>query len=112
MKHPRVIEAVMPGATYNVPTYKVTENGIEDGTGAYIFLCKGNKDDDKVFRQEGMFTETLLQVALEYLQSVNVGELASRDTSIAITHIEDALLRLGKRAEDRKIRGVQSTYQK
>ena len=38
--------------------------------------------------------------------------MASRDTSLAITHIEDALFRIGKRAEDRKLRGVQSTYQK
>ena len=106
------IETIVEGATYKIPTYKVTENGIEDGEGIEIKFCKGNKENPDTLRQEGIFTETLLQVGLQYLQSVNVGELASRDTSLAITHLEDALFRIGKRAEDRKLRGVQATYNK
>lgn len=112
MKNPKIIVPVIAGATYKVPTFKVTNEGIEDGAGIDIVFCKGNKQDESDLRQEGVFTETLLQTALQYLQHVNVGELASRDTSIAITHIEDALFRLGKRAEDRKLREVQGTYQK
>jgi len=112
MNNPRVIETIVEGATYKIPTYIVTENGIEDGEGIIIKFCKGNKDDASALRQEGIFTETLLQVGLQYLQSVNVGELASRDTSLAITHLEDSLFRIGKRAEDRKLRGVQATYNK
>ncbi len=112
MNNPRNLEVVKEGAIYNVPTFKVTNEGMTDGEGMTINFCKGNKEDESVFRQEGVFTETLLQVALQYLQSVNVGELASRDTSLAITHIEDALLRIGKRASDRELRGVQGTYKK
>jgi hypothetical protein len=112
MKHPRTIEPVIPGATYNLPTYTVTNNGIEDGKGIEIKFCKGNKDDENLLRQEGLFTETLIQTAKEYLESVNVGELSSRETSMAITKLDEALLWIGKRAEDRKLRGVQATYQK
>lgn len=111
MNHPRIIDQ-KDNWTYIVPTYQVTDNGIEDGPSTVIELCRGNKEDSAAPRQTGMFTETLLQVCLQYLQSVNVGEMANRDTSIAITHIEDALLRINKRAEDRKLRGVQATYQK
>jgi hypothetical protein len=111
MKNPKAIQQIDPW-TYIVPTYKVTDNGIEDGEPMTIKLCRGDKSDSEKPRQEGLFTETLLQVAVEYLTSVNKGDLANRDTSIAITHTEDALLRLGKRAEDRKIRDVQGTYQK
>jgi len=110
MKNPKLIETIIEGATYRVPTYKVTNDGIQDGNGIDIVFCKGNRDSEQDLRQEGMFTETLLQVALQYLQSVNVGDMASRDTSLAITHIEDALFRIGKRAEDRKLRGVTASY--
>lgn len=111
MKDPRIINhAPEDFWTYEVPTYKVTNNGIEDGAGMKIALCRGNKLDENAPRQEGVFTETLLEVCLQYLQGVNKGELANRDTSIAITHIEDALLRIGKRADDRKRREVQGTY--
>lgn len=112
MKNPRIIQTIKEASTYLIPTYRVGDDGLHDCSELKIKLCKGNKEDITAFRQDGIFTESLLQVCLEYLQSVNVGSLASRDTSIAITHIEDALLRLGKRAEDRKLREVQGTYNK
>ncbi len=111
MKHPRTIVKIN-NWTYRVPTFKVTNEGIEDGEPMIICLCRGNKADESAPRQEGLFTETLLEVVSQYLESVNEGDLRNRDTSIAITHIEDALLRLGKRAADRQARGVQATYQK
>jgi hypothetical protein len=106
------LDTVQEKATYQVPTFKVTDNGLEDGEGFLLKFCKGDKSNPEVFRQEGFFTETLLEACAQYLRDNNVGDLQSRDTSIAITAIEDAILRLGKRAEDRKMRGVQGTYQK
>lgn len=112
MKNPKLIETIIEGATYRVPTYKVTNEGIVDGSGIEIVFCKGNKDSESNLRQEGVFTETLIQTALQYLQSVNVGEMSSRETSTAITKLDEALMWINKRAEDRKLRGVQATYQK
>jgi len=110
MKNPKVLETVIEGATYNVPTYKVTDNGMEDGAGIQIVFCKGNKEDASVLRQEGLFTETLIQTAKQYLESVNVGPMASRETSMVITKLDEALMWINKRAEDRKLREVQGTY--
>lgn len=112
MKNPKQIETVIAGATYKVPTYLVTNDGIEDGAGIEIVFCKGNKEDNTVLRQEGVFTETLIQTAKQYLESVNVGPLASRETSMVITKLDEALMWINKRAEDRKLRNVQATYQK
>jgi hypothetical protein len=112
MKNPRIITPVIKGATYKVPTFKVTNDGLVDGEGIEIIFCKGNKEDDTVLRQEGLFTETIIQTAKEYLEAVNVGELASHETSIAITKLDEALMWLNKRAEDRKLRDVQGTYKK
>lgn len=107
-----MIDVIVPGATYKVPTYKIDDDGIIDGSGIEILFCKGNKQDPSVLRQEGVFTETLLQTAKQYLEFVNVGEMSTRETSTAITKIDEALMWLNKRAEDRKLREVQGTYQK
>lgn len=112
MKNPKQIDTIIEGATYQVPTYKVTNNGIEDGEGIEILFCKGNKEDENILRQEGMFTETLIQTAKQYLESVNVGVMSTRETSMVITKLDEALMWINKRAEDRKLRGVQATYQK
>lgn len=110
MKNPKVLETVIESATYNVPTYKVTDNGIEDGAGIQIVFCKGNKEDSAILRQEGVFSETLIQTVKQYLEGVNVGAMASRETSMAITKLDECLMWIGKRAEDRKLREVQGTY--
>src|SRR5579859_1837300 len=112
MKNPRLIRTIIKGATYELPRYTIDNNGIEDNPSNIIQFCKGDKFDETKHRQAGFFTETLLQTCKQYLEDVNVGELSSRETSIAITKIEEALMWLNKRSEDRKLREVQATYQK
>lgn len=108
---PRAIQK-LDNWTYRVPTYKVTDEGIVEGEWIIISLCRGDKADPSKPRQEGVFSETLLEVVIQYLQSVNTGELQSRETSVAITNIEQGQMWLGKRAQDRQARGVQGSYQK
>ncbi len=110
MKNPKLIETVIEGATYKIPTYKVTNEGMVDGDGIEIVFCKGNREDESALRQEGMFTETLIQTAKQYLESVNVGVMATRETSMVITKLDEALMWIDKRANDRKLREVQGTY--
>jgi hypothetical protein len=112
MKNPRLLETVVEGATYNIPTYKVTNEGLVDGAGATITFCKGNKEDESILRQEGFFTETLIQVAKQYLESVNIGPMSTRETSMVITKLDEALMWIQKRSDDRALRGVQGTYKK
>ena len=112
MKNPKILDAVIPAATYKLPTYRVTDDGIEDGDGMTIHFCKGNKNDIKYLRQEGVFTETLIQLAKEYLVEVNQGELKTDDTTNAIMKLDEALMWIDKRKNDREIRNVLSTYAK
>lgn len=111
MKNPKLLNQV-DAWTYEVPTYIVTDEGMQDGAAGEIRLCRGDRADATKPRQQGMFTETLLETCRQYLTAVNVGELASRETAMAITKIDEALMWIGKRAEDRKLREVQGTYQK
>lgn len=112
MKNPKLITTVIEKATYSVPTYKVENDGLKDDGDVLISFCKGNKEDESFLRQPGYFTETLIAVAKRYLEENNVGELSSRETSTAITKLDEALMWLNKRAEDRQLRNVQGTYKK
>lgn len=55
----------------------------------------------------GVQVEQLLAICLDRLQSF--GNSRDRDTNIALTHIEDALLRLDHRTMKREARGVEGT---
>lgn len=110
MKNPKVIETVKEGATYKIPTYKVVDGQMTDGEGTEIKFCKGDKSNPEIFRQEGVFTETLIQVAKQYLEAVNVPPMATRETSMAITKLDEALMWIDKRRADRELRGVAETY--
>ena len=112
MKNPKIIETVTEGATYNIPTYKVTNEGMQDGQGTVIVFCKGNKEDENALRQEGVFSETLIMTVKTYLETVNKGEMATRETSMVITKLDEALMWMQKRSDDRALRGVQGTYNK
>jgi hypothetical protein len=69
----------------------------------------------------GVSGEALIAIVIDRLRSfqhgpsqdVNSrGEYACRDNAIALTHLEDALMRLQKRTRDRMARGVEGTMQK
>lgn len=112
MKNPKIIEVIKEGAIYNLPLYKVTNEGLEDAGTKELLFCKGNKLDENVFRQEGFFTESIIQVAKMYLESVNTGDMKTNETTKAIEKLDEALMWINKRAEDRKLREVQGTYNK
>ncbi len=112
MLYPQAIIVLEPKATYALPQFKVTNEGLKESDLFTLKFCKGNKDDETAFRQEGFFTETLIAAAKKYLEENNVGDLASRETSMAITKLDECLMWIGKRAADRAARGVQGTYQK
>lgn len=112
MENPKSILVIKEKATYSVPCYKVTDDGLVDDGIMSIKFCKGNKSDPSAFRQSGFLTETLIAAAKKYLEENNIGELSTRETSMAITKLDEALMWIQKRADDRAVRGVQGTYQK
>lgn len=115
MKDPRIIN--QPNGeddfwVFELPTYKVTESGLVDDEPILLKFCRGNKLDENAPRQVGVLTESVLMAVKTYLEKVNVGPLQCRETSIMVTKLDEAIMWAGKRAEDRKRREVQGTYQK
>ena len=77
-------------------------------------MLRGSKIDGEnvLSKIDGVLPEQLLAVCIDHLKAVNVGELANRETSLAITHLEEAGLWLLKREMNRKKNNVLGTYQK
>lgn len=60
----------------------------------------------------GISGEALIAIVIDRLRSFQEGDYACRDNAIALTHLEDALMRLQKRTRDRLARGVEGTNAK
>ncbi len=69
-----------------------------------IHFQDGGRNTEGV--RDGVLDQDLLEIVRHRLQCFQHGEFPSREGALAITHIEEALLWLNKRKEDRKYRGV------
>jgi len=96
---------------YELPTYHLKEGvGLvkEESTlqkGLLMFVS-GN------IPQQGIVTEGLLSALIDHLESINVGDLRNRETSVAITKLQEALFWIEERKRDRAKRGVSGTKNK
>ena len=60
----------------------------------------------------GILDTDLLEIVRHRLQAFQKGQFATRENAIALTHIEEALLWMNKRVEDRVERNVLGTNNK
>ena len=60
----------------------------------------------------GITQEALLAIVIDRLRCFQAGQYSCRENSIALTHCEDALMRLQRRTVSRIKRGVEDTHQK
>lgn len=71
---------------------------------------EGARNDPDAVR--GVLDVDLLEIVRDRLKGFQGGEFATRETACALTHIEEALMWLNKRTEDRIERNVLGTYEK
>jgi hypothetical protein len=64
-----------------------------------------------IFTQDGIVIEAIIPMLIEHLTNVNK-DVPSRETSVAITKLQEALFWLEERQRDREARNVAGTYQK
>lgn len=94
--------------TYELPFFEVTEDGLKLAGHTVISFCKGSKDAPV---HPGFITETLIQLCVDHLESVNQ-IVPSDHTTGMIAHLRTALEIADERIKDREARGVLQTYQK
>lgn len=77
---------------------------------AVLQLQNGARKDPKAIH--GITNEDLLEIVRDRLKDFQRGEFTTRENACALTHIEEALMWLNKRVEDRIERHVLGTYEK
>lgn len=77
---------------------------------AYIAFQKGPRKDP--YSTQGVLDTDLLEIVRDRLKEFQEGEFACRENACALTHIEEALMWMNRRAEDRAERNVLGTYEK
>lgn len=77
---------------------------------ACIEFQKGPRGNPKA--RDGILETDLLEIVRDRLTAFQNGAMATRENEMALQHIEEALLWLNKRTEDRAERGVLGTMLK
>ena len=100
-----------PGGAYH--TYHI-ERLIDAETGLYhcesVCFQMGPRNDPNA--HHGILDVDLLEIVRDRLKCFQSGEFACRENACALTHIEEALMWMNKRVEDRAERGVLGTNEK
>lgn len=108
----RAFNTIEQGTHYELPVYKVVDGkGIEE-TGDTISLkfVRGSKlKDEDVEKREGTLHEHLISTMINDLKFKN-GLVPSRETALAITHLQIAQWALEEREKEREAQGVVGTY--
>lgn len=119
-------EIVELGTTYKLPKYRVVDGegikfamDLDKSTDKItqhvqtITFVRGDKEDNgKIIpRVDGITHEQLLGMMIADMQHKN-SIVPSRESSIAITKLQEALMWLGERQYQRKKAGTQGTYRK
>jgi hypothetical protein len=97
---------------HNVDTDGNPSVGVTTGVGIEIIWQDGplGRGDDRK-EPNGAFVEGVVQAAIGRLQHCQDSKFKCRENAIALTHLETALLWLGKRTEEREERGVEGTHE-
>lgn len=87
--------------------YQIVDINNPDVVYGNIILQNGaRKLDDSV---HGVLDTDLLEIVRHRLQCFQQGPFSSRDNSVALTHVEEALMWMNRRVEDRIERNVLGT---
>ena len=77
---------------------------------AKILFQKGARKDHDA--RHGVLDSDLLEIVRDRLKAFQAGPYATRENAIALTHIEEALMWMNRRVEDRIEREVLGTMEK
>jgi len=100
---------VGPGGAYH--EYLITPNDVssKEPFSTILFQKGPRKDLNSI---HGILDTDLLEIVRDRLKHFQQGEYSTRENASALTHIEEALMWMNKRVEDRIERDVLGTYEK
>ena len=98
-----------PGGAYH--DYFVSLDGTDEETvGVHIEFQRGPRKDPDA--RHGLVDQNLLEIVRDRLKAFQAGQYATEYNAQALIHIEEALMWLNRRVEDRIERNVLGTMEK
>ena len=97
-----------PGGAHH--EYEIHKNGDDGEILETILFQKGPRKDSASVH--GVLDTDLLEIVRDRLKSFQAGEFSSCENACALTHIEEALMWMNRRVEDRIERNVLGTMNK
>lgn len=98
-----------PGPGNACHKYRIMKHDSDEDVATIQFQCGPRNAEDSV---HGVLDTDLLEIVRDRLKGFQSGEFSSRENACALTHIEEALMWLNRRVEDRIERQVLGTYNK
>ncbi len=75
-------------------------------------VIKFQKGPIKEFGVNGVTNEDLIAIVIDRMRGFQSGDYACRDNELALTKLEEALMWLRNRTNEREARGVEGTHEK
>jgi hypothetical protein len=82
----------------------VSDRGLAASVETLIKFQKGPRNEEG--SQAGVVSTDLLEIVRDVLSSFQAGPFSCRENAVALTHIEEALMWLNRRVEDRIERNI------
>ena len=101
-----------PAAGNGRHRYAVGANLAEGGRDDWSMLVNFQKGPLPQTGHNGILSNVLLAILIDHLKSFQTGPYASRETAIAITHLEEAENFLARRADKRNAQGILGQHKK
>ena len=98
------------GGNHEYTIYKNDENLAQTDLLCHIQFQEGPRKDKN--SQHGVLDTDLLEIVRDRFKGFQTGPYSSRENACALTHIEEALMWMNRRVEDRIERNVLGTNQK
>lgn len=89
---------------YSIYGVGIEKDGCDAGAFAVIQFQNGGRNTEESI--SGIIDTDLLEICRHRLQCFQAGQFSSRENAIALTHIEEALMWLNRRVEERADRKV------
>lgn len=104
-----VFAADQPGPGNACHKYDIVKHDSGEVLTTIQFQCGPRLDENSV---HGVLDADLLEIVRDRLKGFQSGDFSSRENACALTHIEEALMWMNRRVEDRIERQVLGTYNK
>ena len=89
-----------------------TVNRVEGNTEEYLARIDFQNGPIKEFGVNGVMNEDLIAIVIDRMRGFQSGDYACRDNALALTKLEEALMWLRHRTDEREARGVEGTHEK